>query len=349
MGPIAAALARAAESGLIPPGESVLLAVSGGADSTALLYGAAEAAARTGWAVAVGHVHHGWRPREADRDLAFVREHARRLGFPFAFRRHDAREASRALRLSPEAGARHVRYAALLEMAREAGAPLVATAHQRDDAVESYLLARDRRGGLARLAGPRERRSDGVVRPFLSVTRAEILEFLRERGLAFRRDSSNGNLALDRNRIRRALSVTADADRRAAGAELDRLTEARERLEREFSELVEPHLGFGPDSSSTDAEILGGCPEELRRIALHRLASPFARPGRPPMTGREREQIVGLLASGADFRFEAGRAIRFERRGPTLTVRCRPSPAGRREYDPASRTSTMRASAEIQL
>lgn len=349
MTPVPAALARAAESGLIPPGTRLLLAVSGGADSTALLHGAAEAAGATGWVLAVGHVHHGLRPREADRDLGFVGENARRLGLPFAVRRRDAREAARSLRLSPEAAARHVRYDALLEMAREAGATLVATAHQRDDAIESYLLARERRGGLARLAGPRQRRSDGIVRPLLSVTRAEILEYLVSRGLGFRRDSSNGNLALDRNRVRRGLASASDAARLTAGAELDRLAEERDRLEREYSERVAPCLRFGPESSMANAEILGGCSEELRRIALDRLASPFARPGRPPMTGREREQIVELLTGGSNFRFEAGRAIRFERRGAVLGVRPRPSRVGRRMYDLASRTSAIRGGGEIAL
>src|ERR1700682_5525403 len=76
------ALARAARTGLLPPRGTVLLAVSGGADSLALLHAAALSALSFGWRLAVGHVHHGWRGREADRDLAFVRDHARRLARP---------------------------------------------------------------------------------------------------------------------------------------------------------------------------------------------------------------------------------------------------------------------------
>ena len=182
MDPVLEALERAAAAGRIPRDACVLLAVSGGADSLALLFGAVEASRETGWRLSVGHVHHGWRRREADRDLAFVSDHARRLGLPFFHRRRDARRAASELGLSPEAAARHVRYAALAEMAREAGASLVATAHQKDDAVESLLIARERRGGLARLAGPRALRADGVVRLLLDVGRREILAFLAAAG-----------------------------------------------------------------------------------------------------------------------------------------------------------------------
>ncbi len=329
MEPVTGVLRTASETGLIPPGSRVLLAVSGGADSMALLYGAAEVARATRWSLSVGHVHHGWRAREGDRDLAFVAEHARRLGLPFFSRRCDARRVARELRLSPEAGARHVRYAALAEMALEAGAGFVATAHQNADAVESLVLARERRGGLAALAGPREARADGIVRPLLAVTREQILEFLAERGIAFRRDASNGDLRLARNRVRRTLARLRDSPGggeaiRAMALEIARLGIERCLLDAEFEARLRPSLRALSDGVAIDAVLLAGCSAELQRLALARLASPFARPGRPPMTGRERERILVLLAGGGDFRFEAGRRIRFERRARTLTIRPRP-------------------------
>ena len=315
-------LGRAAATGLIPSEGSVLLAVSGGADSMGLLYGAAEVAATTSWRLTVGHVHHGWpeRRRDADRDLASVADHARRLGLPFASRRCDARRAAAELGLSPEAGARHVRYAALAEMARDAGAPWIATAHQRDDVLESYLLARERRGGLAGLAGPRRRRDDGVVRPLLGVRRSEIVRFLAARGVPFRRDASNGDLRLARNRVRRELSGLSEEQLAALWEEVDRLGRRRDRVELRFAEELAPALRFAADLATADAGALSAAPPELRRIALERLAAPFARAGGPPFSGREREQIVRLLGAGADFRFEAGRRIRFVRRGGILTV-----------------------------
>src|SRR5262245_3238780 len=155
--PLPAALEEAARTGLMPPGEAILLAVSGGADSMALLHGAARQASASAWRLAVAHVHHGWREREADRDLEFVAEHARRLGLEFHFRRRDARGEARKLKLSPEAGARHARYEALAEMAREAQMPFIATAHHLDDRMESYWIARKRGVRGAALAGPRRR------------------------------------------------------------------------------------------------------------------------------------------------------------------------------------------------
>jgi tRNA(Ile)-lysidine synthetase-like protein len=348
MDAVTSALRRASE-GLLPPGSAILLAVSGGADSMALLCGAAEAVKETGWKLSVGHVHHGWRAREADRDLAFVAEHARRLGLPFLSLRRDAPLIARELGLSPEAGARHVRYAALSEMAREAGADLIATAHQRDDTIESHVLALERGGGLASLAGPREARGDGVVRPLLGVPRDEILRFLRERGIAFRRDASNGNLKLSRNRVRRRLaelraSPGGAAAVRAIGAEIARLGAERLELEAAFEARIRPAVQAFPDGVGVDAALVAGCSAELQRLALARLAARFARPGRPPMTGRERERLLALLAAGTDFRFEAGRRIRFERRRGILRVGLRdPGPV----YDPPLKTSTEDAKREV--
>ncbi len=326
------ALLVAAEKGLMSRGASVLLAVSGGADSIALLYGAAELVPTTRWTLTVAHVHHGWRGREADRDLTFVAAHARRLGLPFLSRRRDARAESRRLGLSPEAGARLVRYEALIEMGREVGAWRIATAHQREDRIESYLLARERKGGLASLAGPRESRADGVVRPMLAVSKAQILQFLATRGLSFRRDASNGDLRLDRNRLRRnVLTTLGEGEREAIARRVERLARRRERLDCDFEETIRPAIVIGRNVVIADARLLERSMAELRRRAIFECAVPFAETGKSPLTGREREQIVRLLAGGADFCFEAGRLIRFRRRGERFEVRRASEACGRKK------------------
>ena len=322
--PVSAALGEAAQTGLMPPGSAVLLAVSGGADSMALLHASARQAAEARWRLAVAHVHHGWRPREGDRDSSFVAEHARRLGLPFFSRRRDARGRARELKLSPEAGARLVRYEALSEMAREEETPLIATAHQLDDRLESCLVARSRGASGAALAGPRRRRADGVVRPLLDVTRRQILSFLGSIGVTFRRDATNGDLHLARNLARRELARIArekgDAAIEDLCREVRRLDSERERLEREFEEKVLPALHTGPGATVTDAAFLSSFEAGLQRRAIDEMAAPFSAPGRAPVTGREAEQILQRMAAGGNFRFEAGRRIRFERRGRILRV-----------------------------
>jgi tRNA(Ile)-lysidine synthase len=323
MDALAAALSRAAAIDLLPRGTRILLAVSGGPDSTALLHATVEFSQAFEWSVAAAHVHHGWRGREADRDLAFVRESARRLGIPFLFRAGNARRTARELRLSPEAGARELRYAALTEMAAEAGAARVATAHHADDRLETYLIARERRGGLSSLGGPRERREDGLVRPFLEVSRTEIAAWLAARSVPWRRDATNGDLRLARNRIRRTLAAATPFERAGWLEEARRWSKLRDRIDREFAERIAPGLRRGPGSVIADAGAFERCEPELQRRAVEAAAAPFARPGHPPMTGREREELLRRIAGGRDFRFEAGRRIAIERKGRILAFALR--------------------------
>jgi tRNA(Ile)-lysidine synthase TilS/MesJ len=153
------------------------------------------------------------------------------------------------------------------------------------------------------------------------VSRADILAFLSQRGLTFRRDASNGDRRLLRTRVRQDVAALSAEERGRLAAEVARLRALREDIERELAERILPRVRFAADEASVDAALLSGASEEIVRAALERLAASFARPGRPPMTGREREQILRRLSSGADFRFEAGRRIRFERRRGILAVR----------------------------
>ena len=105
--------------------------------------------------------------------------------------------------------------------------------------------------------------------------------------------------------------------------EVRRLRGLRQRLDEELENRIAPTFRDVSGERTADATVLTASSEELRRAALDRLASCFARPGRPPLTGPERERLVRLLAGGGNFRFEAGRRIRFERRGATLRVRLR--------------------------
>jgi tRNA(Ile)-lysidine synthase len=177
-------------------GEPLLVAVSGGADSTALLH----ALCALGVRVAVAHVHHGLRGDAADADGRFVAALALRLGVPFHLARVDA---ARRDRRSPEARARALRYAALESLRGTARCSWIATAHTLDDQAETLLL-RALRGtsplGLGGIESCDPRRH--LVRPLLRVHRDALRDYLRARGLDWREDASNSNLDLPRNRVR---------------------------------------------------------------------------------------------------------------------------------------------------
>ncbi len=176
--------------------ERVLVAVSAGADSVALLHGLASIGQR----VAVGHVHHGLRGAAADADLVFVRDLCAELGVEF---RAEHVDATRRDGRSPEARARELRYSALERIRRELRCAWTATAHSTDDQAETVLLRSIRGSGLAGLAGIQPRlESARVLRPTLGLPRALLRDYLRRRGLVWREDRTNADVSIPRNRLR---------------------------------------------------------------------------------------------------------------------------------------------------
>jgi tRNA(Ile)-lysidine synthase len=185
----------------------VALAVSGGADSVALtwaLYDLVEAGRVPVQIAGLVHLHHGLRGNEADRDEAFVRALAVRLGVPVAVGRADVAEDARRTRRSLEAAGRDARQRFFAEAAARLGATVVATAHTADDQAETVLLRLLRGAGARGVGGIRPRRGL-IVRPVLDVRRATLRRFLDDRGEVWVEDASNADRAIARNAVRHDL------------------------------------------------------------------------------------------------------------------------------------------------
>jgi tRNA(Ile)-lysidine synthetase-like protein len=189
------------EQALFADGDALVVAVSGGADSTALaLLLTALAPALGARVAALAHLNHQLRDA-AGADEAFCRELADRIGVPFATRRADVRAAARTAKTSVEDAARTVRYLFLSEVALAHGATRIAVGHTRDDQAETVLLRLARGAGPAGLAGIHPRVGQ-VVRPLLDARRRDIEAWLVERGQPWREDESNQDRAIPRNRVR---------------------------------------------------------------------------------------------------------------------------------------------------
>lgn len=180
----------------LPRDEKVLVACSGGADSTALLL----ALHHEEYSCIAAHINHGTRGRENAEDEDFVRAACKKLGIPFAVARLNLEWQS------SEATLREARYAALISLAQEYSCPCMVTAHTANDVLETMILnlLRDATSvGWSGISQTREM-ADGVllVRPMLSAAREEVIDFLKHENWDWREDSSNESGRYLRNRVR---------------------------------------------------------------------------------------------------------------------------------------------------
>jgi len=234
---LSAVLRTVATHALFQPGDRVLVAVSGGPDSMALLHALWEARERLGIALEVASVDHGLRP-EAAAEIALVRARAEALELPFLpVAVHVRRERGRA---SLQDAARRARLGALAALAAARGAGRVALGHNADDQAETVLFRIVRGTGLRGLGGIPYRR-DPFVRPLLDVRRAEIEHYLTRRSIPFVRDPSNDDPRYTRARIRhRILPMLAAENPRVAVALVNLARAARGESVRAPAASAEP-------------------------------------------------------------------------------------------------------------
>jgi tRNA(Ile)-lysidine synthase len=220
----------------------VAVALSGGADSVALLRGLAELKGEYDGkgTVFAFHVNHQLRGEESDGDAAWCEELCRSLGLPCEVLQAEVTARAAAVGDGLEAAARDERYRLLTEACEQRGVRYLATAHTRDDNIETVLFRLLRGTGLRGLAGIASSRpltnSLSVVRPLLSCSRAEVIEYLASLGQDFRIDSSNASCDFTRNRIRNELLPMLRSE---FSANVDESLERLAEQAREVNEFIE--------------------------------------------------------------------------------------------------------------
>jgi len=197
---------------LVPAGEKLVAAVSGGPDSVCLLYILAELRDELGIELHIAHLDHQLRGRDSDADAKYVAGLARRLGLPATIASRDVKAYREERGLSLEEAAREVRYDFLVEVAEDVGAALVAVGHTADDHAETVLMHLLRGSGTRGLRGllpvSRWRSEAGeitIIRPLLVLGRRDTIAFCRWHHLRPRTDMSNLSPVPLRNRVRRSL------------------------------------------------------------------------------------------------------------------------------------------------
>ncbi|MEN6337053.1 MAG: tRNA lysidine(34) synthetase TilS [Phycisphaerales bacterium] len=331
-------------NGIFADAGGILVAVSGGADSIALLHvlRTLQTQGRLSSTLVCGHVNHQLRGEAGDADERFVVEQAKAMALPAVTRTVDVRSHAQTHRLSIETAARQLRLAALEQIARERGCSWIATGHQKNDNAETIIHRLLRGTGFRGLAGIRPIRRIAedlsLARPLLCATRDEILRYLDEHNLSWREDLTNVDTAYARNYIRHRLLPSLRQESRTSLVEdLSLLGESagrlHDRVHREAKQAWAKTVETGSDEVRIEASRLFSLPEpvaiELIRQMLVHLGC-----GERDLTERHYRAVLQLAREGAAGQglslpggFEARcdrRQITFRRRSPATDTQSEP-------------------------
>ncbi|AIQ61805.1 tRNA(Ile)-lysidine synthetase [Paenibacillus stellifer] len=274
----------AAEYKLWSAGDAIVVAVSGGPDSVALLHVLNEISrTRMPLSLICAHVNHGFRA-ESKMEAELVRDLAERLEVPFELAEFDIPAYMKESGLGPQEAARNKRYRFLIDTAHRHGAAAVALAHHADDQAETVLMHLLRGSGLSGLAGMRWKRTERkmeLVRPLLRMNKASLVEACRERGFRYAEDASNAQVKYKRNAVRlevlpflaefnpslsRSLTQLAEI----AGAEDDYMEEA---AARSFADIVRKERGKCTLESAGFAALPSALQRRLIKLILNYLSA----------------------------------------------------------------------------
>ena len=254
--------------------DAVIAAVSGGADSVALLDALVRLRKSKGLpgSITVAHLDHQLRGEESDGDEKFVRDLADRLKLPVFTEKIAVAERARIEKRNLEAVARRLRYEFLLKVADQCGAGVVFTAHTLDDQAETVLMRLIRGSGAEGLRGVHQiiELTEGVrlIRPMLAITRAEVIGHCERYGLAFRNDSSNFLPDLTRNRVRLELLPMLETFNPRVKEALARASDLGARDEDYLRAAATGCLAKARGESGLNTKVLQEAPTAIRRRVL---------------------------------------------------------------------------------
>jgi tRNA(Ile)-lysidine synthase len=315
---------------LIASDASVVAAVSGGADSVAMVHVLAELAKAGALRLAgLAHLNHQLRASDSDRDEAFCRALADGCGVPFDVERYDVASIAARPGRSLEEAAREVRYAFLERARLRLGADLVAVAHTLDDQAETVLLRLLSGAGTRGLGAMRPRR-DTIVRPLLDIRRHQLRAYLARREVPFVEDASNVDRTRRRNRLRHdVIPHLVAAEGEAAIEALARVATIAQADEAALSALTDEaarRVIVTADAVALDAARLAAEPLALRRRLIARVAQQWT--GRPA-SFRQIDALVRFLERGSVGRVPlAGGRMELSPDGRVLFSRGQPQSVG---------------------
>ena len=264
------------EHRLIPASSRLLLGVSGGMDSMAMLH-LFHVCRPKGCSLSIVHVNHLLRGAESDADEDLVRTIAEQMAIPFFPRRVDVVQYKNETGLSTQEAARELRYRRFEEVRLLTRSDLVATAHHADDNAETVLMNALRGSGIRGLAGIPLRRSQGnIIRPLLFCSREELRQYVEAAAVPFREDSSNASTKYKRNVLRHdLLPALHDATQSDIIASLNRVSSVMhslaERLDAEVNARFDSIVSKTDDGHAVSVPVLANEPLYLQEEVVLRL------------------------------------------------------------------------------
>ncbi len=322
---------------------TIVVGVSGGADSVALLIGLSELASEAaGFDVCAVHVDHGIRENSAA-DADWVAALAADLQVPFRVVRPEIIDRAATTTTVSEEAARRGRYRSLQQQAEELGSRFVAVAHHRDDDVETILHHIIRGTGLRGLRGVPATRALGehvvLVRPMLRMTREHALSFLAERAVSFLQDGTNADVRFTRNRIRHELLPLLEAEfnpnvRQSLARLARQAADADEVISNAVAGIFSTACDLAADRAVVHCNVLQATPVAIVRALLQRVWVEQRWP-RQQMGFEEWDRVASLVRQPGRSLSLPGR-ISARRRGDRLVLKQRRPESGLPDPDAGS-------------